>query len=148
MEVVLLDDLQKYVSAQSYNPGTLPLEYTVQLLQGTLNHSDFPSDANIPQLNVISRSKIDTVRTLIGLVRDSAKRSIIVATCREQDERAVRVELSELFDELEVIALHPFSPDPEDTEAKSIIQAFKEREAEYTGDWDGTLGSLVLGLSR
>jgi len=118
--VVFIDDLQKYVSIDSAEIDT----------------------------SFVNREKVETIHLLLRSVRASAKRFAIIATCRIEDEVRADAELGELFEELKVVRLKRFSQDAQDIEAAKIIEEFKIAGAEHTEDWDGTLGSLVLGLSR
>jgi len=69
---------------------------------------------------------------------------VVVATCRLEDETRVGARLRWLFDQLKVITLRSFT----DPESANIIDLFRQHGAIDVGDWDGTLGSLVLGLSK
>ncbi|HEY7415415.1 MAG TPA: tetratricopeptide repeat protein, partial [Ktedonobacteraceae bacterium] len=70
------------------------------------------------------------------------------ATCREEDESRVRGGLGWLFEEVLEIRLPHFNVDANDQTSAEIISDFTEQGATHEEDWDGTIGSLVLGLSR
>jgi hypothetical protein len=120
--VIFLDDLQKYVPLVESITTNAPYE--------------------------VAREKIETLHYLLRTVRASAKRVKIIATCRLEDEIKVNSELGNIFEELEVIILKQFNQDINDVETKSIFYEFKKAGVEHIEDWDGTIGSLVLGLSR
>ncbi len=117
--VVLIDDLQEYVPAES-------------------------QDMNIQAL--LNDSRTTTLQTLLEIVRGTARHVVVVATCRLEDEMQVRARLGWLFEELEVFMLKPFNLDPHNSEAAAIIAEFQRHGLIHINDWDGTLGSLVLGL--
>ncbi len=96
----------------------------------------------------ISNVNVETLRALIKMVRESADHMVTIVTCRVENERQVRAEFSEFFDELMLIRLPRFSADAKNTKTAQIISEFKRKGAKHAEDWDGTLGSLVLGLSR
>lgn len=119
--VILIDDLQKYASF--------------------LTHG---SDVSLKQRSQLS----DDMRTFISNVRSVSRRVVVVATCRSEDRIRVQAEFGWLFDELAVIEVPSFSDAPQDTTGARAVEEFKQKQAPYIDDWDGKLGSLVLGLSR
>jgi tetratricopeptide (TPR) repeat protein len=70
---------------------------------------------------------------------------VIVATCRSEDERRAKATLGKLWKQLEVMPVPRFDSDK--SQSAKIIAAFQEKGSIHRDDWDGTLGSLVLGLS-
>ncbi len=91
--------------------------------------------------------RITTLHTLFETVRQDVRAMVVVATCRLENETQVRAGLGQLFTKLVVVPLHRFSVDVHDPEAAEIIADFQRHGSTHIGDWDGTLGSLVLGLS-
>jgi hypothetical protein len=118
--VVFIDDLQEYVPAEASDADGL----------GSL------SDTRSATLQAF----LHTMQTLEHL--------LVVATCRLEDETRVGARLRWLFDQLKVITLRSFRVEITDPESATIIDLFQQHGAIDIGDWDGTLGSLVLGLSK
>ncbi len=118
--VVFIDDLQEYV---------LPEVYMADVL-------GFIPDNRIATLQAF----LDSMPTMEHLV--------VVATCRLEDETRVGAKLRWLFDQLRVIALPRFGVETTNPESAKIIGLFRQHGAIHIEDWDGTLGSLVLGLSK
>src|SRR5712692_658981 len=118
--VVFIDDLQDYVSVQTKDTDGSAL---------TADH------------------RITTLHTLLETIRQDMPHPVVVATCRLEDEARVRAGLGQLFTKFGVVALPRFSVDAHDPEASEIIADFQMHGSTHIGDWDGTLGSLVLGLS-
>src|SRR5260370_12347388 len=85
---------------------------------------------------------------LLSKVRAKAKQVVVIAACREENERQVQAHLGNLFENLELIRIPHFNTDPHSNEAAQIIDEFERRGADFKRDWDGNIGSLVLGLSR
>jgi len=118
--VVFIDDLQEYVPAEGYDAAGLGL---------------------------LSDTRIATLRAFLHIMQ-TAEHLVIVATCRLEDEMRVGARLRWLFDQLKVITLPRFRVEVTDPESATIIDLFRQHGAINVGDWDGTLGSLVLGLSK
>jgi tetratricopeptide (TPR) repeat protein len=118
--VVFIDDLQEYVPPESYGA----------------DGRGFISDNRIATLQAF----LDRMQTTEHLV--------VVATCRLEDETRVGARLRWLFDQLKVIMLPSFRVEATDPESAQIIDLFQQHGATDLKDWDGTLGSLVLGLSK
>ena len=118
--VVFIDDLQEYVPAEGHDADGL----------------GFLSDNRIATLQAF----LHTMQTVEHLV--------VVATCRLEDETRVGARLRWLFDQLKVITLRSFRVEVTDPELATILDLFRQHGAIDVGDWDGTLGSLVLGLSK
>src|SRR5262249_17390082 len=89
-----------------------------------------------------------TLRSLLETVRQHIQRVVVVVTCRLEDEAEVRAQVGHLFTELVIVTLPRFKTDQHGPEAAQIITHFQSYGAPHLEDWDGTLGSLVLGLSR
>jgi tetratricopeptide (TPR) repeat protein len=85
------------------------------------------------------------LRRMVLDVRSWARQVIVVATCRSEDEVRTRARIGWLFDELVVVEVPQFPL--QGPEAETIISEFQDQALKRTKDWDGTLGSLVLGLS-
>ncbi len=96
---------------------------------------------------LIGDSRTTTLLSLVETLFQDVQKVVIVATCRLEDETRVRAELGQLFAKLTVIPLHHFSVDTNNPEVARIIADFQRHGSSHTEDWDGTLGSLVLGLS-
>jgi predicted negative regulator of RcsB-dependent stress response len=118
--VVFIDDLQEYVP---------------------------PEGRDADMLVFLSDNRIATLQEFLKNVY-TAKHLIVVATCRLEDETRVGARLRWLFDQLKMIALPSFRVETNDPESARIIDLFQQHGATDVGDWDGTLGSLVLGLSK
>jgi tetratricopeptide (TPR) repeat protein len=81
------------------------------------------------------------------------KLAVIVVTCRSDVNLHIEAALYTLLDQLETITIPSFNIDQTTSEAKWIIDQFEkkaiqEKRTIHKDDWDGTLGSLVQGLSR
>jgi tetratricopeptide (TPR) repeat protein len=85
------------------------------------------------------------LRKMLERARSVAKQVIVVATCRAEDEQHTQARIGWLFTELAIVRVPLFHA--HGAEAQRIIEEFRERGAQHTDEWDGTLGSLVLGLS-
>jgi tetratricopeptide (TPR) repeat protein len=118
--VVFIDDLQEYVSGDGSDAYG----------------SGFLSDTRSATLVAFLQSM------------QTAKHLVVVATCRLEDEMRVGARLRWLFDQLKVITLQRFRVEVTDPESATIIDLFQQHGAINVGDWDGTLGSLVLGLYK
>ncbi len=118
--VVFIDDLQAYVPSEIY-------------------------ETNIPLLMPYDRAT--TLETLYSKMFEMGRPIVIMATCRLEDELRVRAVLGRFFVELEVIELPSFNEDKHDHQTTQIIDEFQSNGPIHIQDWDGTLGSLVLGLS-
>ena len=118
--VVFIDDLQEYVPAEGHDADGL---------------------------GFLSDTRIATLQEFLKNVY-IAKHLVVVATCRLEDETRVGARLRWLFDQLKVITLRSFRVEVTDPESATIIDLFRQHGAIDVGDWDGTLGSLVLGLSK
>ena len=88
------------------------------------------------------------LRTLIETLLQSVQRMVIVATCRLEDKAHVQAELGWLLDQLTLFNIPSFNANKEDPQSLQAITEFQKRGTVLVDDWDGTLGSLVLGLSK
>ena len=116
--VVFIDDLQEYVPREIYGA----------------DGRGFIFDNRI----AILQAFLNTLQATQHLV--------IVASCRPEDK--MRLGLGWLFDQMQVITLPSFRVEASDPETAKIIDLFQQHGATDVEDWDGTLGSLVLGLSK
>ena len=85
------------------------------------------------------------LRKMEQLVRSQARQVILVGTCRSEDEVRARARLGWLFAEVETVAV-PLFP-MQGPVAEQVIHEFQQQALKRMNDWDGTVGSLVLGLS-
>ncbi len=85
------------------------------------------------------------LRKMEQLVRSHARQVILVATCRSEDEVRASARLGWLFAEVETVTVPSFPM--RGPEAEQVIHEFQQLALQRTNDWDGTMGSLVLGLS-
>jgi tetratricopeptide (TPR) repeat protein len=85
------------------------------------------------------------LQKMVQDVRSGARQVVIVATCRTEDEVRTRARMGWLFAELATVEV-PLFP-LQGPEAETIISEFRDQALQRIKDWDGTLGSLVLGLS-
>ncbi len=94
---------------------------------------------------------------MISNVRAATQQSIVVTTCREGSLPFVKQTLNDLLEELAWIQMPTFSQNRDSTEVKDIIDLFTAKVPPgqdeivshlHVNDWDGTIGSLVLGLGR
>lgn len=84
------------------------------------------------------------LRRMLYLIERNASKSVIIATCRENALRSTTAMLDWLISDLEVVNIPRFNTKYEE---RAILKAFSRVGAPYLEDWDGTVGSLVLGLS-
>src|SRR6266487_1626441 len=91
-----------------------------------------------------------TLRTALENLLQSVKYVVVVATCRTEDKLNVQASLNWLFVQLTIVTIPQFSSNNQDPQAKPVIAEFQKQRATDVKeqDWDGTLGSLVLGLDR
>jgi tetratricopeptide (TPR) repeat protein len=89
-----------------------------------------------------------TLRTLLETLFQDFRRVVFVVTCRLENEEQVQAVLGEVFNKLLIIRLPRFNINIHDSESAKIIADFQKYDSTHIEDWDGTLGSLVLGLSR
>jgi tetratricopeptide (TPR) repeat protein len=88
------------------------------------------------------------LRAAIESLRGTVARCVVVATCRQEDEAKVLAAVPWLTMVLAPIPLTRFNTDENDPRSREVIELFKEHGSVETGEWDGTIGSLVLGLVR
>ena len=87
------------------------------------------------------------LRTLLETFTQFTQRIVVIATCRSEDTSRVQTTLSWLFTQLTTIILPIFKANIQDPKAAYAIAEFRKKGPVHIEDWDGTLGSLVLGLS-
>jgi tetratricopeptide (TPR) repeat protein len=85
------------------------------------------------------------LKKMLQVVREAASQVVVVATCRSEDEARVRARLGWLFAELNTIEVPQFPITG--PQAERVIHEFQRLALQRLQDWDGTLGSLVLGLT-
>jgi tetratricopeptide (TPR) repeat protein len=85
------------------------------------------------------------LRKMEEIVRGAARQVVIVATCRSEDVVRTQARVGWLFAELETVEMPVFPL--QGPEVEHIIEEFRRQALQRMQDWDGTLGSLVLGLS-
>ncbi len=118
--VLFIDDLQDYTVAQTRDT-------TSQFL--------------------IADPRTMILRTLVETLLQAALRAIIVSTCRTENQLQAQAALGWLFVQLMEVSVPDFSVNAQDAKAAQTIAEFQKRGPIHIEDWDGTLGSLVLGLS-
>jgi tetratricopeptide (TPR) repeat protein len=91
--------------------------------------------------------RVTILRTLLETLTQFAQDLVIIATCRSEDILRAQTTLNWLFVQLTSIVLPSFKRDARDQQAAQAIAEFQKRGTIHLKDWDGTLGSLVLGLS-
>jgi superkiller protein 3 len=103
---------------------------------------------------VLPPSPGSTLRTLWEKLHDATANLILIATCRSEDMGRAEASVT-WFEQMERLTLPRFSENEQSAQSARIIAAFQaESQALYgqqgilhIADWDGTLGSLLLGLS-
>jgi tetratricopeptide (TPR) repeat protein len=118
--ILFIDDLQEYAPSESHD-GSMQV--------------------------LVVDNRITILRAMLNKLRELVERVVVIATCRTEDERQTRATIGWLFQELAVVMLRRFNSDSHDPEAAQIIDAFQQHGPIHLTDWDGSLGSLVLGLS-
>src|SRR5579875_3380129 len=90
------------------------------------------------------------LRTLLGSLRQAqsvaGRKFAVVATCRAENLAAVRASFGWLLSELDLVRLPEFSPDANNPESAGVIADLKRRGRVFPQDWNGRIGSLVLGI--
>ena len=116
--ILFLDDLQQYADTERNGDDA-----------GTAN--DFP------------------LNRLYMTLMQSAVQVIIVATCRATDLSRAEItsSLRWLFEKVQVVAI-PFLPNNQETAVVELLKATNSTIDYHTEDFDNTVGSLLLGLSR
>jgi hypothetical protein len=131
--VLFLDDLHEYVSPR------IPA-------LGVMNTRDGPYLGLPPSYE---NPHVTALRALLETLLQTASSVVIVATCRSEYLESVNAELGDhLLIRLRKLTLPSFSPNWEEPRVKLILAAFQQEGPIHQNDWDGTIGSLVLGLSR
>jgi tetratricopeptide (TPR) repeat protein len=131
--VLLLDDLQEYLSVQ------IPEIKTIS-----------PKDnLYLNMTSQLENPSIIALRELLETLLQVTPNIVIVATCRTEYLEKLNAELGEhLLIRLRKLYLPSFNSNSENFQAKQVITAFQKKGNIYLEDWDGTIGSLILGLSR
>lgn len=88
------------------------------------------------------------VQAMLAYVREAAKSVVVIGTCHTEDEVRTSASFAPLFEQLEVVRIPTFSSNAEDPAVVPILTAFRRYHAPFIEDWDGTIGSLLLGLAR
>ena len=100
---------------------------------------------------VATDPRATSFRTTVENLIEDTQHLVIIATCRKEDETKVQIAFSWLIDQLVIINIPRFNTDAKNPEAEQIIAEFRKQNEELvnknTNEWDGTLGSLLLGLS-
>ncbi len=131
--VLLLDDLHEYVSQQISSSRKMRTR-------------DNPYSGVAPSFE---NPRMMALRALLETLLQVVPNFVIVATCRSEYLEIVNAELGDhLLIRLRKITLPSFNSNLEDSQAKQLIAAFQQEGHIHLEDWDGTIGSLVLGLSR
>src|SRR5579863_2001412 len=87
------------------------------------------------------------LKATLNKIRATARRCVVVVTSRSEDEERVRqAKFGWLIDNLKPVILDIRNATPE--EVTGILDEFKQKGAEYIDEFDGTLGSLVLGFKK
>ncbi len=97
--------------------------------------------------NLIADPRATTLRTLIEMLLQALQHLVIVATCRIEDKSRTQAVLNWLFIQLTDVIVPTFTKDEKAPDTARIIAQFQRQGIIHKEDWDGTLGSLVLGLS-
>src|SRR5205085_2846607 len=87
------------------------------------------------------------LRTLVETLLQAAQCVIIVSTCRTENQLQTQTALGWLSVQLVEVSIPSFSANAQEAKAAQIIAEFQKQGHIHIEDWDGTLGSLVLGLS-
>lgn len=131
--VLFLDDLHEYVSVQNSEKRTT---YTKDNL-----YSGIAPPLENPCVVVL--------RELLAILLQVTPNIVIIATCRTEYLEKLNAEFGEhLLIRLGKLYLPSFTSDFENFQTISVIEAFRQKGHIYLDDWDGTIGSIVLGLSR
>src|SRR6266849_6325310 len=132
-----------------YHRDKAPLSEThLVIFVDDLQDFAFTHEKNIEGRVMLTSLRTTALRTLLATIRQDIECLVVVATCRREDEAAVRAALGQLFEELLVIELRPFNKNPHSSQAARIIDDFQKHGSTHHKDWDGTLGSLVLGFTE
>ena len=87
------------------------------------------------------------LQTILTTLSESVDCLVVVVTCRTEDTPKVQAAFNWLFVQLSVITVPTFNLEDQDSQKREIIAEFQREGRIHIEDWDGTLGSLVLGLS-
>lgn len=130
--VLFLDDLQDYVLTP------------VREIQAHTSNTTAPLFRD----QDLASQQSAILHTLIDTLLHSASCLIIIAVCRDENLNQVQFSLGWLCDMLIKVSFPGFSADPRDPLASRAIADLQQKGAIPIEDWDGTIGSLILGLSR
>jgi tetratricopeptide (TPR) repeat protein len=129
---VFIDDLQQYIAFDGKDRSE------ARDIGATGRH----------EVDVRSSSRYGQLQGMLYRLESDVKQLVIVTTF-DGDIFKAKGTLDWLIDDLAVIQIPSFSKDPEDPQAKAIIGSFARQGAPYSAaDWDGTIGSLILGPKR
>ena len=117
--VIFADDLHEYVSHAQAGSET------------------FSVSTNLPAV---------TFQTLLDRVRACTHRTVVVATSRDEHADDVFASLPYAMSQAKIIYLPTFDPDR--GKSQGIVDMLEARGARYPKEWDGTIGSVVLGLEK
>jgi tetratricopeptide (TPR) repeat protein len=87
------------------------------------------------------------LRTLLETLFQLIQHVVIVATCRTEDQLRVQAALNWLFIQLTEVTIPTFNTNSQDPQVAQTFAEFREKGNIHIEDWDGTIGSLILGLS-
>ena len=135
---------EAYTAAELPELEAIPSSGLVLFLDDLPNYAPLTQRGPVGQAVTLFSNPAATLRALLESL--PVRPLVIVATCRQEDEERTQAELGWLFRQVHLIKLPHFNADVEDPEAQSIIADFHDHGATHLADWDGTLGSLVLGL--
>ncbi|MFI5277782.1 MAG: tetratricopeptide repeat protein, partial [Ktedonobacterales bacterium] len=132
-------------SADAQKVAGLPDEQLVVFIDDLQRYAPMTQRGADGRMTALASNPAAILRDLISAI--TARTLVIVATCRSEDEQPTHAELSWLFDKLMEVRVPQFSANTADHDSQRVIAAFATHGATHLGDWDGSLGSLVLGLS-
>jgi Tetratricopeptide repeat len=163
--VIFVDDMPDYVSDLPPLAGASATS--------DVSTTDFYSQADLTQLLAVLQQLIDARATTLSALggpigvlsalsgpakwlrntfdraSTAADQVIVVATCRTEGLDRARAGLAWLLEGLHQIMIPRFAIDDQSSAARIIATfAAAGASADHTANWDGTLGSLLLGLTR
>src|SRR5882762_6327352 len=130
--VLFLDDLQEYVLTP------------VRDFQAHISGTTFP----LFRVQDLVSQRSATLQTLFDTLLHSVSCLIIVAACRNEDLNQAQISLGWLCDMLIKISFPTFNSNLQDPLTGQFIAEFQKQGTIHIEEWDGTLGSLILGLSK
>ena len=139
---------ESYTSADLPLAGSLPGAGLVVFIDNLDDNLDrYPPPSRRESGGSMVALASNPAATLRALVESITGPLIIVATCRTEGEGAVRSEMTWLFDKLTPVVIPQFNGNEQMAAAQRVIAPFVAEGVAHLEDWDGTIGSLVLGLS-